>query len=344
MRVDQFDFSLAPDCIAERPASPRDSARLLHVQGSALSDRMICDLPSVLKAGDVLVFNDTRVIPARLLGKRGETSVEILLHRQEDGGVWQAMARPAKRLKSGDQINFAADLTAEVLGRTDDGSVRLQFNCAGLPFSEALGRHGHMPLPPYMGRVDDHHDRTDYQTVYAQRDGAVAAPTAGLHFTQQLLADLKSRGIENVFVTLHVGLGTFQPVKVEDTEDHVMHFEWGEITPAVAEKLTAARVEGRRLVAVGTTSLRLLESASDENGAIKPFSAETGLFIVPGYRFKAVDILMTNFHLPRSTLFMLVSAFSGQDCMRQAYSHAMEQGYRFYSYGDACLLEPDQLT
>lgn len=340
MRVDQFDFSLPSQRIADRPAVPRDSARLLHVQGNALQDRSVRDLPPLLREGDVLVFNNTRVIPARLYGSRGTVEVEVLLHREEIPGVWQALARPAKRLKIGDQVRFSDDLEAEVLGRTEDGSVRLQFNCTGTEFSEALARHGHMPLPPYINRADDAADHDTYQTIYAERDGAVAAPTAGLHFTPDLLAALDDRGVQRVFVTLHVGLGTFQPIKVDDTEEHVMHFEWGEIKPDVADTLTKARQQGRRCISIGTTSLRLLESAADDSGIIQPFAGETDLFIVPGYRFKAVDVLMTNFHLPKSTLFMLVSAFAGSACMQNAYAHAIEQHYRFYSYGDACLLEP----
>lgn len=339
MRVDLFDFPLPDDCIATRPVVPRDAARLLHVSGGHLADRVVSDLPDLLREGDLLVFNNTRVIPARLFGQRGAVKAEFLLHTEESPGVWQAMARPAKRLAAGDEVVFAEDFRAEVLGRSEGGSVRLKFACSATDFSRALSTHGHMPLPPYMGRDDDDQDRIDYQTVYASEPGAVAAPTAGLHFTEELLSRLKDKGVESVELTLHVGLGTFLPMKVDDTDEHVMHREWAEVSADVAARITQAKRDGRRIVAVGTTSLRTLESATTEQGEVKPFAAETDLFIVPGYRFKAVDVLMTNFHLPRSTLFMLVSAFSGAEHMKSAYAHAVESGYRFYSYGDACLLE-----
>lgn len=339
MRVDKFDFSLPSDRIADRPVTPRDSARLLRVTHDKLADHTVRALPDLLTDGDVLVFNDTRVIPARLYGKRGSTNVEILLHRSDSEGVWQALARPAKRLKTNDVIEFSDSFSAQVLGREPDGSVRLKFGLRGQAFSAALQDHGHMPLPPYMGRDDDERDRQDYQTIYAAEDGAVAAPTAGLHFTPELMERLEAKGVSTTFLTLHVGLGTFQPIKVDDTDDHVMHREWGHIREETAACLSAAKREGRRIVAVGTTSLRTLEAAADEVGVIHPFAAETDLFIVPGYPFKAVDVLMTNFHLPCSTLFMLVSAFAGVDRMAAAYAHAIEAGYRFYSYGDACLLE-----
>ena len=339
MRVDQFDFSLPADRIADRPVHPRDSARLLHITNENRADVSVRDLPDLLIDGDVLVFNDTRVMPARLYGKRGGTAVELLLHRAETADIWQALARPAKRLKPGDIVQFSESFCAEVVGRAGDGSVRLRFDMPPGALSAALQKYGHMPLPPYMGRDDDARDRHDYQTIYASEDGAVAAPTAGLHFTPDLMDRLKAKGVATSFITLHVGLGTFQPMKVDDTDDHVMHHEWGHIGDDVAAFLSAAKGDGRRIVAVGTTSLRTLESASDEDGSIRPFAAETDLFIVPGYRFKAVDILMTNFHLPRSTLYMLVSAFAGMDRMKAAYAHAIESGYRFYSYGDACLLD-----
>ena len=339
MRVDQFDFSLPADRIAGRPVSPRDAAQLLHVTNEKLTDLGVRDLPDLLADGDVLVFNDTRVIPARLFGKRGEIDVELLLHRAETAEIWQALARPAKRLKPGDIVQFSESFSAEVVGRADDGSVRVRFDLQPDALSAALQEHGHMPLPPYMGRDDDEQDRQDYQTIYAAEDGAVAAPTAGLHFTSDLMDRLKAKGIATSFITLHVGLGTFQPMKVDDTDDHVMHHEWGHIREDDAAYLSTAKRDGRRIVAVGTTSLRTLESASGEDGSIRPFAAETDLFIVPGYRFKAVDVLMTNFHLPRSTLYMLVSAFAGIDRMKAAYAHAIESGYRFYSYGDACLLD-----
>ncbi len=339
MRVDLFDFSLPQGLIAGRPAVPRDSARLLDVTGNALADRTVRDLPDLLHKGDVLVFNDTRVIPARLFGTRGRVEVEILVHQQEDTGTWLALARPAKRLKPGDKIEFGDDFCADVIERTADGSFRLKFNRSGSAFTQALEHFGHMPLPPYLGRSDDERDRTDYQTVYAQKEGAVAAPTAGLHFTPEVLDRLNRLGIETAYITLHVGIGTFQPVKVDDTIDHVVHHEWGEISQAAAAQLSLAKQQGRRLVAVGTTSLRLLESASTDGGVVEPFAALTDVFIVPGYRFKAVDALMTNFHLPRSTLLMLVSAFAGLERIREAYAHAIDKGYRFYSYGDACFLE-----
>ena len=343
MRVDQFDFLLPAGCIPDRPVNPRDSARLLHVNDAGLSDRRVCDLPGLLRDGDVLVFNDTRVIPARLYGKRGESDIEILLHRPEAAGVWHALARPAKRLKPGDTVSFSDTFAAEILGRADDGSVRIQFNLDPSALSAALQEHGHMPLPPYMGREDDAQDREDYQTIYASHDGAIAAPTAGLHFTGDLMAALSAKGIETSFLTLHVGLGTFQPMKVDDTDNHVMHRERAYVSEEVSWQLTKAKAEGRRIVAVGTTSLRTLESAAGKNGEIRPFDAETDLFIVPGYSFKAVDVLMTNFHLPKSTLFMLVSAFSGTDRMKAVYDHAIKSGYRFYSYGDACLLDCGRL-
>lgn len=339
MRVDLFDFPLPEDRIATRPAVPRDSARLLRVGADKMSDRSVSDLPDILRADDLLVFNNTRVIPARLYGRRGTTKIETLLHREEAPGVWHALARPAKRLKPGDDVIFANDFSAKVLGRADDGSVILKFDYSPAAFTRALEMYGHLPLPPYMGRDDDDRDKTDYQTVYATESGAVAAPTAGLHFTDSLLNRLVEKGIESVALTLHVGLGTFLPMKADDTDDHVMHHEWAEVSPEAAKKITQAKKDGRRVVAVGTTSLRTLESAADEAGVIKPFAAETDLFIVPGYRFKAVDVLMTNFHLPRSTLFMLVSALAGTERMKSAYAHAVEAGYRFYSYGDACLLE-----
>ena len=339
MRVDQFDFSLPADRIASRPVSPRDAARLLHVTNDKLADLRVQALPDLLADGDVLVFNDTRVIPARLYGKRRETDVELLLHRPETADIWLALARPAKRLKPGDIVQFSEAFSGEVLGRTDDGSVRMRFDMPPEALSAALQQHGHMPLPPYMGREDDERDREDYQTIYATEDGAVAAPTAGLHFTPDLMSRLEAKGIATSFLTLHVGLGTFQPMKVDDTDDHVMHHEWGHISEDAAAFLSTAKRDGRRIVAVGTTSLRTLESAADEDGSIRSFAAETDLFIVPGYRFKAVDVLMTNFHLPRSTLYMLVSAFAGIDRMKAAYAHAIESGYRFYSYGDACLLD-----
>ena len=339
MRVDQFDFSLPAHLIADRPAMPRDSARLLHVSSDQIADRSVGDLPQILQHGDVLVLNDTRVVPVRLHGSRGEIDVELLIHQQADDGTCLALAKPAKRLKPGDHVTFPEDLTADVLGRAADGSIHLRFNLTGQAFVDALERTGRIPLPPYMHRGDDEQDRTDYQTVYARNNGAIAAPTAGLHFTPELMKRLEDQSISLVYVTLHVGLGTFIPVKADDTDDHVMHQEWGELTKDVAAVLNSAKRDQRRIVAVGTTSLRLLESAVDDSGVVQPFAGLTDLFIVPGYQFKVVDALMTNFHLPKSTLFMLVSAFAGLETMQKAYAHAIANEYRFYSYGDACLLE-----
>ncbi len=356
MRVDLFDFHLPDDRIALRPAGPRDAARLLVVRpGEALEDRVVRDLPDILAPGDVLVLNDTKVIPARLHGLRvrGEAvaRVEIMLHKREGADRWRAFARPAKKLQAGDRVRFGeaaegaacelARLDAEVEARGEAGEVTLRFALQGPYLDEAIARLGELPLPPYIqsqrGGADER-DRADYQTIYARDEGAVAAPTAGLHFTPELFARLDASGIARHFVTLHVGAGTFLPVKADDTAEHRMHAEWGTVTPAVADALNAARARGGRIVAVGTTSLRLLESAADADGTIRPFSGDTDIFITPGHRVRAVDALMTNFHLPRSTLFMLVSALSGLDVMRGAYEHAIREGYRFYSYGDASLL------
>lgn len=359
MRTDLFDFELPDDLIALRPLSPRDGSRLLVVRpDQPPDDRMFCDLPDLLRAGDCLVFNDTRVVPAALRGLRcrGEQTAEIHfnLHARVDDRCWRAFARPAKRLAVGDRIRFGhggKGISDDALGATvavkgDAGEVTLAFDLAGPDLDARIATIGEMPLPPYIAarRPADEHDRVSYQTVYATREGAVAAPTAGLHFTQQLLASLREKGLGSQFVTLHVGAGTFLPVKVEDTKDHRMHAEWGEITPQAAAALNAVKCNGGRLIAVGTTALRLIESAADKSGTILPFSGETDIFITPGYRFKAVDVLLTNFHLPRSTLFMLVCAFAGTDKMREAYNHAVAERYRFYSYGDASLLfrRPDQ--
>ncbi len=339
MRTDAFDFDLPRHLIAERPVSPRDAARLLVV-GETLADRGVRDLPALLRAGDILVCNDTRVIPARLSGRRGEAKVEVTLHEQSGPETWRAFARPAKRLRPGDRVVFADDLAAEVVEKHDGGEVGLRFGVGGAELMDAIRRHGAMPLPPYIKRAAaDPRDRDDYQTVFAARDGAVAAPTAGLHFTPDLLDRLRAAGIGRAALTLHVGAGTFLPVKVDDVREHKMHAEWGEITAATAEAVNAARAAGGRVVAVGTTALRLLESAADEAGRLHPFRDRTDIFITPGYRFKIADLLLTNFHLPRSTLFMLVCAFSGRERMLAAYEHAKAGGYRFYSYGDACLLE-----
>jgi S-adenosylmethionine:tRNA ribosyltransferase-isomerase len=341
MLVSDFDFALPKELIAEHPIEPRDAARLLVV-GDAIADKHIRDLPSLLRAGDVLVANDTRVIPARLNGQRGAASFEITLHRDLGGGAWRVFVKGAKRLKPGDTFRFGEDFAAEVLRKEPEGDVVLRFDREGPDLRAALERFGRMPLPPYIhrGRDGEARDRQDYQTMFAAKDGAVAAPTAGLHFTAQLLAALKRQDVALETVTLHVGAGTFLPVKAEDTADHRMHAEWGMVSAETAARLNAARAKGGRIVAIGTTSLRLLESAADEHGMIQPFAAETSLFITPGYRFRAIDLLLTNFHLPRSTLFMLVSAFSGLERMKAAYAHAIAERYRFFSYGDACLLYP----
>lgn len=311
--------------------------------GAGLSDRGVCDLPGLLRPNDILVSNDTRVIPARLIGKRGEAKVEVTLHRAVEPTLWRAFARPAKKCRSGDILNFNG-LSSDVVENIGGGEVELRFNTTPENMMAALSTAGIMPLPPYIAgqRAVDEKDLSDYQTIFAAKDGAVAAPTAGLHFTPELLAGIDATGAKRVSVTLHVGAGTFLPVKVEKTDDHRMHSEWGEITSEIADVINAARAAGGRVISVGTTSLRLLESATDEQGIVRPFAAETDIFITPGYRFRAVDALLTNFHLPKSTLFMLVSAFMGLERMQSAYAHAIETGYRFYSYGDACFLEPSQ--
>ena len=338
MRVDLFDFALPPERIAARPAVPRDAARLLHVPAQNLADSAVKALPHLLRRGDIMVFNDTRVFPARLLGRRGAAAVEILLNKQRTPETWRGFARPAKRLKPGQIVELPGGLTAEILDR-EGPFVTVRFNLAGAALMAKLGEVGHIPLPPYIQRPDDVQDRSDYQTVYAAREGAIAAPTAGLHFTPELIAALDAAGIARVHVTLHVGAGTFLPVSAEDTKDHVMHAEWGEITPAAAAAINAARAQGGRIVAVGTTALRLLETAAGEDGLIAPYSGDTAIFITPGVAIRGADLLMTNFHLPRSTLFMLVCAFAGMERMHAAYAHAIASGYRFYSYGDASLLE-----
>lgn len=342
MRVDLFDFNLPPERIALRPARPRDSARLLLAQGpSDLEDRIVSDLPALLRAGDVLVFNDTRVIPAQLEGRRGEARIGATLHKRIDLRRWQAFVRNAKRLRPGDVIAFPAGVEAVAEARGDDGSWTLYFP-GDEPVEVLLERAGTMPLPPYIAgkRATDAQDRADYQTMFAARDGAVAAPTAALHFTPDLIAALDAAGVQRETLTLHVGAGTFLPVKVDDTAEHRMHAEWGTIDAATADRLNAARAAGGRIIAVGTTSLRLLESATGENDVIRPFSGDTSIFITPGYRFRAIDGLMTNFHLPKSTLFMLVSALMGLERMQAIYAHAIAGEYRFYSYGDSSLLLP----
>jgi S-adenosylmethionine:tRNA ribosyltransferase-isomerase len=342
MRVDLFDFELPPDRIALRPARPRDAARMLVVDGDRpISDHGVRDLPRLLGKGDVLVVNDTRVIPAQLEGRRGEARIGATLHKRLDLRRWQAFVRNAKRLEAGDRIDFAQGVCAVAEARHADGSFTLRFG-GDEPVEVLLERAGRMPLPPYIAgrRPTDEQDRQDYQTLFASEDGAVAAPTAALHFTPGLLASLDQAGIGLETLTLHVGAGTFLPVRADDTEAHRMHSEWGRIDAATAERLNNARAAGGRLIAVGTTSLRLLESAAGEDGTILPFAGDTAIFITPGYRFRAVDGLMTNFHLPRSTLFMLVSALMGLDRMQAAYAHAIAQRYRFYSYGDSSLLLP----
>jgi S-adenosylmethionine:tRNA ribosyltransferase-isomerase len=341
VRVDAFDFELPDQLIAQHPARPADSARLLAVHADGLGDHGVRDLPTLLAPGDLLVFNDTRVIPARLTGRRDTVAVEMTLHKPEADGVWAAFARPAKRLKPGQTIDFAADFHAEVADKRDGGEVVLRFDRGGAELLRALEAHGSMPLPPYIrGGEAGEADRADYQTRFAERPGAVAAPTAALHFTERLMGELEAAGIGWTTVTLHVGAGTFLPVKAEDTADHPMHAETGEISPEAAERINAARAAGGRIVPVGTTPLRLLETAADGQGTVHPWSGDTNIFIVPGYRFRAADRLITNFHLPRSTLLMLVAAFSGRRRILAAYEHAKAAGYRFYSYGDACLLDP----
>lgn len=343
MNVDDFDFDLPREFIAQRPAVPKDSARLLEVGRAAdgddgLRDHTVRDLPALLGAGDIVVFNDTRVIPARLQGRCGQARVEVTLHRRIYPAVWLAFARPARKLQLGSRVDFAPGFAAQVSAKGVDGEVTLTFNRAGGDLMAALERHGFMPLPPYIKRTGlaDARDRQDYQTMFAEKDGAVAAPTAALHFTPGLMAALEARGVETAFLTLHVGAGTFAPVRVADTEDHRMHPESGEVPASTAEAVNAA---AGRIVAVGSTVLRLLEAAAGEDGRLSPFAGDTDIFITPGYRFRIVDVLLTNFHLPRTTLFMLVSAFAGTARMKRAYEHAKRKGYRFYSYGDCCLLE-----
>lgn len=356
MRVDLFDFHLPDENIALRPANPRDSARLLVVrpdQPVVLDDLRVRDLPQMLRPGDALVFNDTRVIPAQLEGQRvreggSELPVSATLHMRVGPERWKAFARPGKRIKEGDRILLGhsgdacllGTLNATVEAKGEGGEITLLFDLSGPALDEAIMTVGHIPLPPYIAdkRPEDERDQVDYQTIYAREKGAVAAPTAGLHFTPELFAALDAAGIERHFVTLHVGAGTFLPVKADDTDEHKMHAEIGHVSAETAQRLNAVRAAGGRIVSVGTTSLRLLESATGDDGVIKAWSGATDIFITPGYRFKAVDVLMTNFHLPKSTLFMLVSAFSGFETMHRAYDHAIRNGYRFYSYGDSSLL------
>jgi S-adenosylmethionine:tRNA ribosyltransferase-isomerase len=340
MKVDLFDFELPADLIARHPVEPRDAARLLDLTDAEAADRTVSDLPDLLTPGDILVLNDTRVVPTRIEGQRGEARIEATLHKNEGDGQWAAFARPGKRLKPGDRVTFAGGLNAHVIEKREGGEVLFDFGLDETAMFAALHQHGRMPLPPYIKRAlgEGSEDAKDYQTCYAARDGAVAAPTAGLHFTENLFTRLQARGIEHVFLTLHVGAGTFLPIKVDNTDDHAMHAEWGEVTAEVAERLNRARAAGGRIVSVGTTSLRLLESATSADGTVQCFAGETDIFITPGYRFRGVDLLVTNFHLPRSTLLMLVSAFVGRERVLAAYEHAKASGYRFYSYGDCCLL------
>jgi S-adenosylmethionine:tRNA ribosyltransferase-isomerase len=362
MRTDLFDFTLPDDRIALRPVVPRDAARLLVVRpdgAATFEDRILRDLPALLRPGDAVVVNDTKVFPANLSGRRlgrgeHEPAIAATLVKRLDGARFRALVKPAKRLAVGDVVRFGSegrvcfldqlDATVEDKGqRTEGGEVTLAFSFTGAVLDQALAERGEVPLPPYIAsrRGVDERDRSDYQTMFAREEGSVAAPTAGLHFTESLTAGLRERGVELQRVTLHVGPGTFLPVKTDDTSDHKMHAEWGSVSAATAAGLNAARRAGGRIVAVGSTSLRLIESAADKDGTLSAFSGETALFITPGYRFRAVDVMLTNFHLPRSTLFMLVSAFCGLEVMKRAYAHAIESGYRFYSYGDACLLFRD---
>ena len=362
LTLSDFDFHLPEEQIALHPMHPRDSSRLLRVEAGAteaLNDTRFSDLPTLLRAGDLLIFNDTKVIPARLLGTRTRDenciAIEALLLKRLDESTWQAFAKPGKRLKIGDRVVFgdanpaceAGHLSAEVMAKNEEGIVTFRFDRAGAFLNEALGLVGHMPLPPYIlearkrvGEGEGMADAADYQTVFAQKSGAVAAPTASLHFTPELIAQLENAGIGHTFVTLHVGAGTFLPVKEDNLDNHKMHAEWGEISPQTAQRINEVRKAGGRIIAVGTTACRLLESAADTEGTLHPFLGETAIFIRPGYRFRATDALITNFHLPKSTLLMLVSAFAGVETMRAAYAHAIKTGYRFYSYGDSSLLFP----
>jgi S-adenosylmethionine:tRNA ribosyltransferase-isomerase len=340
MKVDQFDFELPKELIAIRPAPSRDGARLLVVKGKSFGDYQVTDLPDFINPGDLMIFNDTRVIPARLKGKRRDATMELTLHMNMTEGVWKAFAKPAKKLKLHDVINFDCGLDAVVTEKRDGGEVTIQFNKTDDELGDALKEVGVMPLPPYIAsqRPVDERDEEDYQTIYSKHDGAVAAPTAGLHFTENLQIALDKKSVKSAYVTLHVGAGTFLPVKVDDTDDHKMHQEYGEISTDVAKLITETHQRGHKVIAVGTTSLRLLESATDEAGITHEFEDATDIFITPGYKFRCVDMLMTNFHLPKSTLFMLVSAFAGFDTMKAAYQHAIGRGYRFYSYGDSSIL------
>ena len=355
MKVDLFDFELDKNLIAKVPANPRDTSRLLDLSDEkTITDRHFFDLPKILRTDDVMVFNDTKVIPARLYGARGEALVEVTLYRPEDGIRWWAFIKNAKRLHIGDDVYFytadisttESDFSAQVLQKDNEEGVLIKFNCNPDDLARNLERYGSMPLPPYIkrdkplkGLWNPYNDKEDYQTVYAKHEGAVAAPTAGLHFTDRLLEQIDNMGVKRVFLTLHVGAGTFLPVKTEDTENHKMHAEYGVITPQTCDIINQAKRQGRRIIAVGTTSVRLLESAADEQGILHPFCGETNIFITPGYKFRIIDMIITNFHLPKSTLFMLICAIGGTQRMKDAYKHAIEQKYRFYSYGDSSILK-----
>ena len=350
MNLSDFDFELPESSIAQNPASPRDAARLLYIGDAGLADRRISDLLDYCRAGDVWVFNNSKVIPARLYGQRaarpemsrGEVKIEILLHKRTGSNSWEAFARPMKRLHVGDEIIFAEDFTAHVTQIKQNGLAELEFAGSAEHMMASIMKHGLMPLPPYIKRdAKQTEDEICYQTVYAQHEGSVAAPTAGLHFTNELLQKMQDRGVTLAYVTLHVGAGTFQPVKTENLAEHVMHSEWVELNAETAETINKAKQNGGRVVAVGTTSSRVLESIADVDGRVKAWQGDTSIFITPGYRFKIVDVLMTNFHLPKSTLFMLVCAFAGMEHMKAAYQHAIHNHYRFYSYGDACFLEKE---
>ncbi|MBF0355731.1 MAG: tRNA preQ1(34) S-adenosylmethionine ribosyltransferase-isomerase QueA [Alphaproteobacteria bacterium] len=344
MKTADFDFDLPEGMIAQIPACPREAARLL-ILGDLIEDKHVSDLPGFLRPGDLLIVNDTKVLPTRLSGVKGQARIEVTLIKRLGDLDWQAFARPAKKLKPGDLIDFAPDLKATVVRKDEGGEITLSFQGPAESFAVRLDRVGRMPLPPYIKRASGdsgQEDRESYQTLFAEREGAVAAPTAGLHFTPSLYNAIKSKGINFIQVTLHVGAGTFLPVKTDDPRDHKMHSEWGEVSPEAAQAVNQTRQKGGRVVAVGTTSLRILESATAEDGTVFPFQGETDIFILPGYRFRSVDLLMTNFHLPRSTLFMLVSAFAGLERVKAAYAHAVEEGYRFFSYGDASLIYPKE--
>ncbi len=355
MQVNIFDFDFDRSLIADKPANPRDTSRLLDLsEEGIINDRRFYDLPDVLQKGDVLVFNDTKVIPARLYGCRGDAHVEVTLYHPIDGLSWMSFVKNAKRLREGDTVTFytdeimpeQSDFTAQVIAKKDEDGVELRFGCDAKDLGHLLEKYGSMPLPPYIkrdkprpGLWNRYNDKEDYQTVYAKHEGAVAAPTAGLHITDRVLNALDQKGIEKVFLTLHVGAGTFLPVKTEDTKDHKMHAEYGVITPEACAVINKAKQEGRRIIAVGTTSLRLLESAADDTGILHPFTGETDIFITPGYKFKIIDMIITNFHLPKSTLFMLICAIAGTERMQAAYKHAMKEKYRFYSYGDSSIIK-----